>query len=265
MTNHRFIRTAPNELTGLKQRYLRQLAAPLDGMWECFVTLADHYSIICGDEVVGYCVINSEQRLLQFYVAGARDAGRIFSRVLTELKVTGAFLSTGDGQYLSNCLDHQKSVAVNALLYHVEKDYEIKKAVFPAQSHFRPVKINELEATLDFGVQTLGADPDWLKAYFSERIAGGELFGLWQGNQLMATGECRPSRTQKPCADLGMVVAENHRGKGLATNILRYLLQYCRENGLTAICSTGHDNLAARKTIEKSGFICHHRILEILF
>ena len=81
----------------------------------------------------------------------------------------------------------------------------------------------------------------------------------------LATGECRPSDSQKPYADLGMVVSKNHRGQGLATNILRQLIRRCRENGLSPICSTERDNYAAQKAIENSGFVSHHRLLEIAF
>jgi len=265
VTKYTLIKTNSGDLTDLKQQYLQQLATPLDGMWEVFATLADHYSIVCEDKIIGYCVINSDHKLLQFYVPGPHDSNQIFSQIIVELRVAGAFTNTGEFQYLSMCMDHHKSVVVNAIMYGFEKEGKVKNVTFPRQSKFRIIEANELEYAVEFGINTLGADPDWLKGYFAELIKQKQLFGLWQANSLIATGECRESKTQKPYADLGMVVSADHRKQGLATSILQHLLCLCREQGLRAICSTERDNIAAQKAITKAGFISQHRILEIIF
>ena len=265
MTDYTFTKTDSASLRGLKQKYLQQLVSPLDGMWECFGDMADHYAIVCADKTIGYCVINSDQKLLQFYVEAQHEARQIFGQIIDKMGVTGSFLSTGDPQYLSVSMDHQKSVKVNALQYHFEKDAALRAVNFPAQSQFRRLEATELTAAVEYGVKTIGADPDWLKGYFSNLIKRAELFGLWQGGELIATGECRVSETQNPYADLGMTVSESHRKQGLATNILRQLLHHCRKEGLSAICSTERDNIAAQRAIIKSGFVSDHRILEIIF
>ncbi len=265
MTRYRLIKTDSAELTDLKQMYLSQSAAPLDGMWESFVTQADHYSIQSRDKIIGYSVINSEQKLLQFFVIGAHHKGRIFSQVLAEKNVTGAFVNTAESQFLSLCMDHHKSVVINALMYHVEKDTLIKEAVFPPETDFRIIDEDELPTAFEFGIRTLGVDPDWLKGYFTNLIKREELFGLWQDDCLIATGECRVSDSQKPFADVGMIVSKSHRKQGLATNILRALIHLCHQDGLRPICSTEAGNIAAQKAIAKAGFISHHRILEIIF
>ena len=101
--------------------------------------------------------------------------------------------------------------------------------------------------------------------YYGDLIKRKELFGLWDGKTLIATGERRVSETQKPYADVGMIVSTTHRGQGLATMILQKLLNLCGEKGLSAICSTEKDNVGAQKAIAKAGFIDHHRIVEFKF
>lgn len=265
MANFRFNKLPANEFAAAKRNHLRQLPAPLDGMWESFIDRADHYSIRLNADVLGYCAINSDRKLLQYCVLDNRVSLDSFRHALNQLNVTGAFVATVDSPFLVLCLDHQKSVTVNALMYRLAQGVQPRHAVFPEHCCFRQVEGRELPLAIGFGIETLNADPDWISGYFAKRIKKGELLGLWQGNSLIATGECRPSRTQHPYADLGMVVSKQHRAKGIATNILRALLGHCRERGLRAICSTGRDNIGAQKAISNSGFVSDHRILEIEF
>lgn len=265
MTTYTFSKVDGADLEDRKQIYLNQLAAPLDGMWHAFVDLADHYSIADGGETIGYCVVNSEQKLLQFYVPGAHDPSPIFSRMIADLNVTGAVLNTAEFQCLSLCMDHQKSVEVNALMYHLENNAVTEDAAFPPETEFRLVEASGLATAIEFGVNTLGADPDWLKGYMSGLIKRAELFGLWRDGGLIATGELRVSDSQKPYADLGMIVSKAHRKQGLATLILRHMVHLCRARGLSAICSTARDNIGAQKAIANAGFVSHHRILEFTF
>lgn len=54
MTQTAFIKSDPADLKGVKQKYLDQLSAPLDGMWSCFVDMADHYSITSDGQFYQY-------------------------------------------------------------------------------------------------------------------------------------------------------------------------------------------------------------------
>lgn len=260
-----YSKTEPEKVQPLKQKYLGQLSAPLDGMWESFATQADHYAILQGDTTIGYGVINPGQQLLQFFVLDGHDDCRIFEGMLGNLKIIGAFVATCDVRSLSLCMDHQKSISVNALMYHANSSPVPNDATFPPHSNLQMVETSELGSATSFAVETLGQDPGWLESYFSERIARKELFGLWQAESLIATGECRLSDSQPPYADLGMIVARDFRGQGIATAILQRLRKRCHDHGLRAICSTDSTNLAARKAIERAGFVSHHRILEVRF
>lgn len=265
MKKYSLVKSDHAELSDMKDIYLSRLPAPRDGMWEAFVMMADHYAIICEEKTIGYFAINSEQIILQFYVEDDYDSLDIFRQILGELKPVGGVAMTSESEFYSLCLDHQKSVSVNAFMYHYNKDTEITEANFPKNYDFRAVQDNELDTAVDFAELTLGADRGWLSGYYGNLINRAELFGLWQEKNLVATGECRVSETQKPYADLGMVVSKIHRGQGLATSILRKLLTLCDQKGLKAICSTEEENIGAQRAIAKAGFISHHRIVEFKF
>jgi RimJ/RimL family protein N-acetyltransferase len=71
-------------------------------------------------------------------------------------------------------------------------------------------------------------------------------------------------------ADLGVIVSAAHRGKGIATKVIKQLIAYARAKELRSqgakelrpICSTEKGNAGAQKAISRAGFIAHHRIIE---
>lgn len=265
MKTHTLIKTDASELANLQQEYLGGLSRPIDGMWNSFVGMADHYKIEENGETKGYCVINADHQLLQFHVPHSNDSSAIFTQIIKDLKVTGAVVSTGDTPFLSLCMDNQKSVSINALLFQTNTATEMGEVTFPDGAEFRLVAMTELENVVDNGVETLGADRGWLTGYWTHHINREELFGLWLGDKIIGTGERRVSDSQKPFADVGMAVAKAHRQQGIATNILRQLHLICREEGRRAICSAVEENIPSQKAIKNAGFISQDRILEIEF
>ena len=92
-----------------------------------------------------------------------------------------------------------------------------------------------------------------------------EAFLLTDNNEILGTGECRISETQKPFADIGMITNNRHRRLGIGAFLLAQLKEYCYSQQVKPICSCAFDNIASRKTIEKAGFVTQHRILNIQF
>ena len=79
---------------------------------------------------------------------------------------------------------------------------------------------------------------------------------------MLATGEIRShDKLQTDYADLGVIVEESERGKGLASQILRRLADMNEANGLKSICSTENTNIAAQKTIGRAGFVANNPII----
>ena len=265
MTSYSFVKSDIAALKTMKQRYTASTTAALDGMWEIFADMADHYAVCEGEKIVGYFAINDQQKLMQFYLPEASDSIDIFHHVITKFNVNGAFVSTAEPAYLSLCLDRHKHITVNALMYHVGNAASLGEATFPSGCEFRLVAKGELETAVAFALEAIGASEEWLTGYYGEHIAQEQLYGLWQNDKIIAAGELRKSASQKPIADVGMVVSPQHRGGGIATNVLLHLRRLARESGLTAICSTENENIAAQKAITRAGFISHHRVLEITF
>jgi len=262
--------TLIEQLSDLKQQYMELTTAPLDGMWLCgFVPMANHFGFYKGETLVGFCCINEEGYLLQFYLCSEvqTEAPLILQSLLTQKdsptgNVNGAFASTAEPQYLSLCFDTFSTFSVSTLMYQLSKglpQFDGEKSIF----HMPVIKIEQLAEAVDFAKTTLGAPEEWLSGYFTNLINRQELRGHWENDQLIATGECRGfDEYQQKYADLGVIVDESQRGKGLGTQVLLHQISVAEARGLRPICSTEKANIGAQKAISRAGLFASNRIVQ---
>ncbi|KEI72920.1 GNAT family N-acetyltransferase [Endozoicomonas elysicola] len=257
-------------LKKLKKQYVEQATAPLDGMWlDGFAAMASHYGIYEDEMLIGYFCVNEEGYLLQFYLTPGNKAksSEIFTALISqdktpEIKLNGAFVSTAEQEYLSLCLDSFSRFEVNTLMYQLE-DPEKRSPVQLSTLPMTAANPAQLTECIGFAVDAIGAPEQWLTGYYGNLIKRQELFGYWVEGRLIATGECRLfDDHQTDYADLGMIVARDARGKGLATRILATLIALTQEKGRLPILSTEKGNIGAQKAITRAGFISSNRIIK---
>lgn len=259
-----------SEIESLKQQYIRQATAPLDGMWLCgFVPLASHYRFDVDGQAVGFFCINEEGHLLQFYLDPnySEQANVLFRGLLSGeyshvLPIEGCYVSTAEPAFLSHCLDNFNDFTVNALMYQLNANATVVKSVCPELA-LRPVSMAQLPQMMAFVIRNIGAPEQWLRPYFNNLIRRQELYACWQGDTLVSTGESRGyTDYQQGYADLGLIVDQPMRGKGVACWMMQQLVQLTLAKGLQPICSTERDNIAAQKAISHAGFVSTNRILQ---
>ena len=257
-------------LKDLKQRYLSQTTAPLDGMWlHGFVPAARHYAWCEHDELRGYLCVNDEGYLLQFFVDPRyRDhETALFESAVVRGEssagpIKGAFVSTAEPHPLSLCLDHYRAFEVNALMYQLDESMGASPQADRETIALERLVPGQLPLAVAFAMAEIGAPEQWVTGYYANLIERGELYGSWRGEQLVATGESRcRDEPQGPYADLGVIVARSCRGQGLATRVLATLVSANEREGVTSVCSTERGNRAAQKAIARVGFVAHNRIL----
>ena len=258
------------QLSELKAQYMDQTTAPLDGMWLCgFVPVSTHFGFYDDDKLVGFCCLNEEGYLLQFLLSTEYQAqsSEVFGTLLENNnspigQVKGAFVSTAEPQFLSICLDSFSAFKVNALMY--RRDESSSVALQNEQTmELRRVKMEQLTETIRFAKASVDSPEQWLTGYLTNLINRKELFGYWQDGRLLATGESRGyDEYQLDYADLGVIVAESERGKGLATGLLKQLVAITEAKELTPICSTEKTNIGAQKAISRAGFFAANRIIQ---
>lgn len=264
--------TELDSIAALKQQYYRQTTAPLDGMWQFgFVPMADHFVFIQAQQLVGYCCINTDGYLLQFYLSPSAKANAkgLFTLIAQQHSseigtVKGAFVSTAEPAFLSLCLDHAWAVSVHSLMYQLADkagDNDNSNAI-----ELKLASTKMLDRLVDFAVDTIGAPQQWLNGYYANLISRNELWYYQKGQQVLATGECRTNdQLQTKTADLGMIVAKACRGQGIAREVLKFLVMQSKQKGLLAICSTESSNIAAQRAISNAGLETNHRIVKVDF
>lgn len=258
-----------DSLAELKKQYVQQATAPLDGMWLCgFVPMASHFGIYDKNELVGFFCVNDESYLLQFFVSQNHqtESSQLFENVLhgdiAPFGTTkGAFVSSAEPHYLSLCLDSFTKFEVHSLMYQLAGCSRGQSQIDDLT--LTTVRSSQLPELVDFAVAAIGAPAEWLKGYYSNLINREELFGVWENGRLLATGESRGyDKHQTEYADLGVIVTESERGRGMATQVLGQLVAMNEAKGLKSICSTEKTNVAAQKAISRAGFFASNRILQ---
>ncbi|WP_372882162.1 GNAT family N-acetyltransferase [Psychromonas sp.] len=259
------------EISELKKKYFEQATAPLDGMWHFgFVPMSAHFGFYENDAVVGYCCINDDSYMLQFYLSqtAKTQAKELFTLIAEQNSsvigsVNGAFVSTAEPRYLSLCLDNSSTFKVNALMYQQVAPSITENAT---GLNLKLACQKQLSEFVAFAVDNIAAPAQWLSGYFGNLIMRQELWGYWKNGKLLATGECRLfDEHQTSYADLGIIVAESERGQGVATRVLGSLVSLANERGLTPICSTESSNLGAQKAIYRAGLAPLNRIIQVEF
>tara|TARA_R110001592_G_scaffold225191_3_gene480966 strand:- start:1562 stop:2386 length:825 start_codon:yes stop_codon:yes gene_type:complete len=259
-------------ISELKQQYFASSTAPLDGMWHFgFVPISKHFGFYENDVVVGYCCINAEGYLLQFFLSpnAAVKAAELFTLITQQNsavlmgEIKGAFVSTAEPNYLSLCLDNASSFKVNALMYLKDPVYSLDAKAPITMDLAKP---DQLATCVKFVNETIGAPKEWLSGYLGNLIQRKELFLYCSDNEILATGECRLfDEYQTNYADLGMIVAESERGRGIATQVLKALCHQANALGLKVMCSTESGNIGAQKAISRAGLFAPNRLIQFEF
>ena len=260
-------------IADLRTEHLGTLSAPLDAYWEeALIGLADHYVLRVGGERAGFYAINSDGELVAFHLCASdvRHAEEAFAFVILQHAVRRALAGTHDAIFLAFALDRAEAVKVHTLLFQdgggPEDPFEED-----ARYDFSQARDEDFDTILRHYVATSGsADMDSVEAAF-EGLRGyvrtvmdeHQIFVLRQDGELVATSECRISRTQAPYADVGMIVSPEHRRKGLGSYILERTKRFCYAKETLPICSCEVGNIGSQKAIRRAGFVARHRVLAI--
>lgn len=252
--------TSLDKSSKLRREYIENLIEPIDGYWETVtIGFSQCYEIEMDEEIVGHCTIKKDKRLVQFcvYKDYFTNASEILKHLINEGIVESAGVSTKEPEFLAVCLDHQKKVHVDGYLFSdTEKGYEFDEKL--KAINFRLAVDNDIKEIKD--KCDIAFD-----GYYEGLIQKDQLFVLYNGDDLMGIGEFRRIKTHDSYGDIGMIVAEKHRRKGVGTYIINRLREHCHKNNLKALASCDVNNIASRKTLEKAGLTANHRIIYIDF
>lgn len=263
----RFIQLDRSEvIQQLRSEYLHTLLAPMDGMWERrIISQATFWEIQDQERYAGHFCLDSSNYLLRFHLTKEyqAQAQEIFQRIISTYELQYAITSTIEPLYFTLCLDFQKSITPQSYLFRDQTRMHVPIDLLA--SSFRKADMREWDTLVRFYQENTGGPGEWIEPFLHEHLDREEVFVCFSQHALVATGECIPSQRQPPYADLGMVVAQSYRGRGLGRSVLLYLKEHCYEANWKPICSCAVGNHASKKAIERAGFLSEHRMVKITF
>ncbi len=258
-----------DSIADMKQAYLQQCVAPMHAIWEHgHIGPSDHYLLKTDQATIGYVCLN-QQTLMQLHLQPSYlgHATEVLDFLLAEKAVEKALAATIEPHFLSVCLDRQKRIEINTLLYEDHQNL-LPPLSGLGQLEFRIAQAPDFQNVLQHYARTADDGElslDNLKAYLEDIMQHHRIFLLLAEGQLIGTSECRFSGTQVPYADLGMIVHPDIRRKGVGSHILGKAKEFCYQHNTKPICCCDADNIGSSKAIQKAGFISRHRVLELFF
>jgi len=252
------------EIINYRKELYTSFVTPLDGMWEAlYIANATSYLIENKGCEIGYCCIDVDRSLNQIFL---KDSHRyLMNTVVAELintsMIISAHLSSIEPISFNTCLLFSKSIQTNTINYTFSSVQE--KNVSAGILSLNKATIHEGDKIRAFFKKEIGFDDSF--GYTVNLIQRGEIYIVEEEGGIIATGECRLSDSQPAYADVGMVVKNTNRKKGLGTKVLFELVNIALKNKREPICSTTVDNLASQKAIERAGFYNSHTVFKMNF
>lgn len=201
--------------------------------------------------------MDSKKTLVQFYTFPEYfiHAAEIFEYIIENNIVEGAAVSTKEAEFLSLCLDYQKNISTDCYLFTDNKKITYELANFKDVS-FKLARSNDIDT-----IKTK-CDPAF-EGYYEDLIKNNQLFVLYSGDILLGIGEFRIFKSNEHYGDIGMIVVEEYRKKGIGTYIITQLKEHCYRNNLKPMACCNIKNIGSKKVLEKCGFISNHRIIYV--
>jgi len=255
---YKFIKSTYLDNKEFFRAHIDSLQKRYDDYFEDHIFKSQFYSIYLGDTHIGYFSIFQNELLTHFYIPEAllQYTQEILKKIIKDYKLKLAIVSTFDEIFLSNCLELNKKVEVQAY-YFKKSDIPVRKAEYYRKSL----------------ILATNKDIDDIKKYthdfidkHEERIIKEQLYVLRnRSNMFLGLGiVIRHSIYQKSCS-IGMYSSEKYRSKGVGRSILLHLHDICHEKNLVTRPACWYYNDNSKKTLESAGFVSDSRLLKIHF
>jgi RimJ/RimL family protein N-acetyltransferase len=224
-----------------------------ENVWEC-----QHFKIHYDSTWIGYACISSNKTLWQFYLmkSAGIHAQEIFRTLIDQGYIKAAECISFDHLLMSLCMDFHQTACCSAYVFRDDSD-----ANYPFSSighiHLRQAKKEDFDI-----LSEISGDFFY---NLEDHIQKKEVVMFYSDDELLGAGTCKKIFSSLNYYDIGMVVADKHRNKGIGTLIVTQMKKYCYDHDLIPVCGCWYPNLASKRTLEKAGFIAKHRVIRFEF
>jgi RimJ/RimL family protein N-acetyltransferase len=244
--------------TELRRAYLRALVEPQELFLERLVQAGRTLLLRDADAVIGYAMVH-DAVLVELYLVDAHvGRGAEALALLWAGHADRALCKTFDGRMLAAIASRPARLRPVGLLFRGVRDAE-----------FEPDPRLEVRAATRADLPEILAmhdgffdDAAEIEHYLAE---DGLVLHRGPDGALVGCGVARRVIPDADDVDVGMVVAIEHRRRGLGEHIVRHLKRRCLAAGLRPICGCDVDNVASRRALERAGFVTAHAIVELTY
>jgi GNAT superfamily N-acetyltransferase len=224
-----------------------------ENVWE-----AQYFKIDFDSDWVGYACISTNKTLWQFYLLKTAwiHGQEIFRALIDQGYVKAAECISFDYLLMSLCMDFHKTACCSAYVFRDDTDVDYHLSSI-GDIHLRKAKEDDFDI-----LSEISGDFFY---NLEDHIQKEEVMMFYSGEELLGAGTCKKIFCSLNYYDIGMVVADKHRNKGIGTLIVTQMKKYCYDHELIPVCGCWYLNLASKRTLEKAGFIANHRVIRFEF
>lgn len=249
-------KSAPEEQWDALLRYTDRIGL-VDTYWENQILGARFYRIAVNGRTAGFCTFEEKELALTSFCIDdplfpySREA---FAAVLARLRPVLAYLVSGDGPFLSVCLDVGARLEAHGFFFH-DTGRDGPPALFQS-AQILPAGERDYEDLRETHFYGDLHDPE--NPLYVLRDADGEFLGTGHIAKWMR-------RLGRDWGAVGMYTAPAARGRGVGRSIILAMKQFTREMGLEPIAGCYCSNTASRRTLESCGFVTNTRYVKAWF
>ncbi len=249
-----------DEIIDLRNQYLDQLLEAQELYLELLVRNSSVFVIKSLGRRIGYFLLGDEAILLEYYVIqdNIDQVDTLLGRIIEKCSIQKALCKSFDHTFLSSCVGFQKRVNVIGINF---REYQ-EKAAFAIFEDItiRPAMVEDEQIILEMNEEVFEQEEE-----VREYIDNKQTFLFEKDKEFVGFGIFARVIEGRPEFDIGMLVDRKYRGQGYGEYIVRYLVNYCKQNGWHAICGCAVENEGSRRCLEKAGFSGRYRLLEFIF
>ena len=239
--------------------YLNSLPEFQELFLEIMITDSEFFLLQTDNVNIGYAVKNSDNVLIEFYVVNkyVSSSNEFFWQVLKDLSISEVYCKSFDFLLFDNCLLNSFPYKVIGVLY---RDYvalfvETDEKITMQKSDFSSVNflLNQ-----DNSIKELFETEEQLLKFINNE----NVFEFYRNDEFIGCGMVLRTNPDWNFCDLGIWVNPSKRGYGFGAQIILKLRAFAIKNEMNPSCGCAIENVASQKTIEKSGFVSKHKLIE---
>jgi RimJ/RimL family protein N-acetyltransferase len=247
------------ETETLRNDYLDSLAEFQELFLEMKINNSGFYLIVDNSITVGYVIKTTDNILVEFYLADSfvPKCMEYFSLIVNELSIKKVYCKSFDYLLLTCCLMQSFPYTLIGILFRDLVNTEIKY-IAGLSNRFANESDKSLVLQQKDGLIELYETIDYLESFIKNK----NLILFYKEDNLAGCGTILRIHKNWNYYDIGVWVKSEYRNQGVGTNIISHLKEYCLSKNWEPVCGCAVGNVASKKTLEKSGFISKHKLIE---